>query len=251
MDVNPRKLQWTFKVYVMHLWEVSNKFNKNEINSMEMLLQDMKASSVCFQGDRIQVSILKSLMKKWRGNILEFNMYVMSNFIVVDKKEKIRTTMNRWSINFSQRTTVIPVSHPNVISEVVGKEDPRELITSKGKETKRLAVLIKDLENNSIGCVLFGDMIDQILSYLKKEKGQAFDSYSALRINTDLEEVRVFRDRRLSGKPANSARIIQVSSHGLRSGAEELIRRGDAIIKIIEEVLNSTQASTTCTRSYF
>ncbi|XP_016196227.1 uncharacterized protein LOC107637311 [Arachis ipaensis] len=281
MDVNPRKLQWTFKVYVVHLWEVPNKFNKNEINGMEMLLQDMK-------GGRIQASIPKPLVKKWRGSILEFNMYVMSNFIVVDKKEKIRTTRNRWTINFSQRTTVIPVSHPSfplkafsfkpipellaaeklddsllidVIGEVVGKEDPRELITSKGKETKRLAVLIEDLENNSIGCVLFGDMVDQILPYLKEERvepliviAQCFKpsrwnektsvqshfDYSKLRINADLEEVRVFRDRRLSGKPANSARISQVSSHGPRSGAEEL-RRGEAIVKTIEEVLNSTQ----------
>ncbi|RYR09756.1 hypothetical protein Ahy_B05g078161 [Arachis hypogaea] len=45
MDVNSRKLQWTFKVYVVYLWKVPNKFNENEINGMEMLLQDMKAKS--------------------------------------------------------------------------------------------------------------------------------------------------------------------------------------------------------------
>ncbi|XLR57706.1 hypothetical protein S83_008378, partial [Arachis hypogaea] len=33
-----------------------------------------------------------------------------------------------------------------VIGKVVGKEDPRQLITSKGRETKRLAVILENLE---------------------------------------------------------------------------------------------------------
>ncbi|RYR28492.1 hypothetical protein Ahy_B01g052630 [Arachis hypogaea] len=100
-------------------------------------------------------------------------MYVMSNFIVVDKMEKFKTTTNRWIINFSNRTRVVPVVHSSypleafcfqpilellatdklddsilidVIGEVIGKEDPMEMITSKGKETKRLTILIEDLQ---------------------------------------------------------------------------------------------------------
>ncbi|RYR08214.1 hypothetical protein Ahy_B05g075789 isoform A [Arachis hypogaea] len=106
-----------------------------------------------FKISKIRASIPKPLIKKWRGNILEFSMYVMSNFIV--------------------KTTILLVPHPSfpleafsfkpivellrvdkiddsilidVIGEVVEKEDPRELITSKGRETKRLAILIEDLE---------------------------------------------------------------------------------------------------------
>ncbi|KAL1289288.1 hypothetical protein HN51_057763 [Arachis hypogaea] len=188
MDVNARKLDWNFQVYIVHLWEVPNIFNINDINGIEMVLQDI-------QGGRIQASITKPLVKKWRGKILEFKMYIMTHFIVVDKKEKTRTTNNKWSINFSHRTTVQPVVKPSyplkafcfkpipellaaekledsvlidVIGEVIGKEDPRQLITSKGRETKRLAVILEDLENNSIGCVLFGHMVDQILPYLEE-----------------------------------------------------------------------------------
>ncbi|XP_020970326.1 uncharacterized protein LOC107621143 [Arachis ipaensis] len=101
--------------------------------------------------------------------------------------------------------------------------------------------------NNSIGCVLFGDMVDQILPYLEGERvesqiviAQCFKlsrwnektsvqshfEYSKLRINPDLEEVRDFRNRRLSEKPANSAIISQVSSHGPRSSDDEL-KKGD------------------------
>ncbi|RYQ85602.1 hypothetical protein Ahy_B10g105166 [Arachis hypogaea] len=176
-----------------------------------MILQDIK-------GGRIRTSIPKLLIK-WRGNILEFNMYVMSNFIVVDKKEKIKITTNRWTINFSQKTTVllpiIELLRADKIDNSILIEDPRELITNKGRETKRLAILIEDLENNSIGCVLFGDMVDQILPYLEGERvepqiviAQCFKlsrwiektsvqshfEYSKLRINPDLEEVRDFRN---------------------------------------------------------
>ncbi|RYR34962.1 hypothetical protein Ahy_A10g050030 [Arachis hypogaea] len=173
-------------------------------------------------------------IKKWRGNVVEFNMHVMSNYIVVDEKEKIRTTVNRWTINFSQETTVLLIPHPNVIGEVIEKEDPRKFITSKGRETKHLDVLIKDLENNGIGYVLFENMVDQILPYLEEERvesliviTQCFKSsrwnmhshfeYSKLHINLDLE-------RKLVGKSTNSARINQVLYHGPHSSAEELKR---------------------------
>ncbi|XP_072059828.1 replication protein A 70 kDa DNA-binding subunit A isoform X1 [Arachis hypogaea] len=281
MDVNARKLEWNFQVYVVHLWEVPNRFNEKEINGIEIVLQDV-------QGGRIQASIPKPLLKKWRGKIVEFKMYIMTHFIVVDKKEKTKTTNNRWSLSFSHRTTVQPVSKPSypleafsfkpipelldadkledsvlidVIGEVVGKEDPRELITSKGRETKRLAVILEDLENNSIGCVLFGDMVDQILPYLEegrvepliviaqffkpsrwngKTSVQSHFDVSKLRINPDLDEVKDFRNRRLSEKPSNSTRISQVTSHGPRSGADE-IKNGDVVVKTIEEALSSSQ----------
>ncbi|RYR02651.1 hypothetical protein Ahy_B06g081454 [Arachis hypogaea] len=188
-------------------------------------------------------------------------MYVMSNFIVVDKMEKVNTTTNRWTINFSNRTRVFPIVHPSypleafcfqpiseflaadklddsilidVIGEVVGKEDSRKMITSKGKETKRLTILIEDLENNSIGCVLFEEMVDQILPHLEEE-----------RVEPLIIIAQFFRPRRrLSGKPSGSARIIQVFSHGPSSGIDEL-KKGDVVVKIVEDALKSTQARRT------
>ncbi|QHO24354.1 hypothetical protein DS421_12g371510 [Arachis hypogaea] len=55
----------------------------------------------------------------------------------------------------------------DVIAEVVGKEDPRDLVTTKGKETKHLVVVLEDLEHKKIDCILFGKMVDQILPYLE------------------------------------------------------------------------------------
>ncbi|RYR59846.1 hypothetical protein Ahy_A05g025818 isoform G [Arachis hypogaea] len=196
--------------------------------------------------------------------------------------------MNRWTLNFSHRTVVLLVENPtfplqafrltqisellnadrindsqliDIMGEVVGKEDPKELITSKGKETKRLAILVEDLDNYRIGCVLFGDMVDQILPYLddgrveplivvlqffrpsrwnEKTSVQSHFDISKLRINSDLEEVRDFRDRRLAAIPSNLVRISQVNTNNSHSGADEL-KRGDVTVNTIEEALNSTQ----------
>ncbi|XLU25177.1 hypothetical protein S245_061243, partial [Arachis hypogaea] len=140
-DVNPKKLQSHFKVYVVRIWEVPSKYNEKEIASIEIILQDAK-------------------------------MYTMTNFIVFDHKYKEKNGVSRMVLTFSQRTLVNHVKKPifpleafylksyvdlltadklpdsemfNLIRKVVGKEDPRDLITSKGKETKRLVIILQDL----------------------------------------------------------------------------------------------------------
>ncbi|XP_057739701.1 replication protein A 70 kDa DNA-binding subunit B-like [Arachis stenosperma] len=276
MNVNAKKLEWKFQVYVVRIWKNPNRYNQKEVNSIEMVLQDMK-------GERIQASINKGLFKKWRGFFEEFKMYIMSNFIVVDKMEKIKTTRNRWTLNFSHRTVVVRVENPNsnhpfqylsycdlfgiihcslhIIGEVVGKEDPRDIITSKGKETKRMVVVIADLDNNNLDCVLFGDMVDQIVPHLEdgrveplivvlqffkpsrwneKVSVQSHFDVSKIHVNPDMKEVHDFRKSLLDSVTSNSVRISQVSGHGVQSGAAEL-KRGGVVVKSIEDALNSTE----------
>ncbi|XP_072062067.1 replication protein A 70 kDa DNA-binding subunit A-like [Arachis hypogaea] len=188
-DVNAKKLAWSFKVHVIRIYEVSNRFNLKELNSIEMVLQDSK-------GGRIQASIPKSLVKKWRGVIIEFQMYTMSNFIVIKEINPMKRVIpGTWVFTFSHRTRVdhvVNTSFPlqpfrfrtiphlinagslvdndlfDLIGEIVGKEEPKYLITNKGKETRRLAVVLQDLENNRINCVLFGGMVDQILPHFEE-----------------------------------------------------------------------------------
>ncbi|XP_072087972.1 uncharacterized protein [Arachis hypogaea] len=105
MDVSPKKLAWNFLVHVVRLWKAPCRYNPKEINSIEMVLQDS-------QGGRIQASVPKALVRRWNDNIDEFKMYKMSNFIVVDKREKTKTSMNRWTLNFSHRTVVLLVENP-------------------------------------------------------------------------------------------------------------------------------------------
>ncbi|RYR16665.1 hypothetical protein HN51_067425 [Arachis hypogaea] len=260
MNVNAKKLEWKFQMYVVRIWENPNRYNQKEINSIKMVLQDIK----------------------------EFKMYTMSNFIVVNKMEKIKTTRNRWTLNFSHRTVVVRVENPSfslepfclkpipellaaeklddsqlldIIGEVVGKDDPRDIITSKGKETKHMVVVIADLDNNNLDCVLFGDMVDQIVPHLEdgrveplivvlqffkpsrwndKVSVQSHFDVSKIHVNPDMKEVHDFRKSLLGSVTSNSVRISQVSGHGVQSGAAEL-KRGGVVVKSIEDALNSTE----------
>ncbi|XP_057739914.1 replication protein A 70 kDa DNA-binding subunit D-like [Arachis stenosperma] len=248
-DLNARKLQWNFKVYVIRVWELPNRYNEGEVGTIEVIIEDS-------QGTRLQVSIPKSLVSKWRGVLVQFQMYIMTNFIVVDN-QKGNISRGKYLLFFSHRTIVSHVENPSfplnafrfrtirellnaekiddsalfdMIGKVVGKEDPKELITSKGKETKRLAVILEDLENNRIGCTIFGEMVDQLLRHMQdgrveplivvvqyfkatrwngKTSVQSHFDISQLHIDSNLKDVAEFRSRLLGGEPSSSVRISQ------------------------------------------
>ncbi|KAL4322196.1 hypothetical protein AHAS_Ahas14G0186300 [Arachis hypogaea] len=203
----------------------------------------------------------------------------MRNFIVVGNKIKPRTTNRNWILMFFQRTTITHVNNPSypleafrfrsildllnaerlddtylfdMIAEVVGKEDQRDLVTSTGKETKRMAVVLEDLENNRIGCTLFGEMVDQIRPHLEegsveplivvlqlfkasqwngKTTVQSHFYISKIHIERDLKEVVCFRNRLLSGAPLNSIRIT------------DELKQGSVGVKTIEEALNAAEVA--------
>ncbi|MED6207419.1 hypothetical protein PIB30_035623 [Stylosanthes scabra] len=165
-NIGTKKGHWRLQVYVIRAWKEMHKTNYNEFNSIELILQDIK-------GSRIQASIGKPFLSRHGGSIKEFVMYVMNNFIVVDKKLMPKTTENKWSLNFSNGTTVQRVHQPgfplepfrfcgiselitvdpldcsqliDVIAEVVGKEEPRDITTVTRRPTKRMALKIQDLE---------------------------------------------------------------------------------------------------------
>ncbi|XLS94314.1 hypothetical protein HN51_070322 [Arachis hypogaea] len=214
-------------------------------------------------------------------------MYTMANFIVFDYKYKEKNGVSRIVLTFSQRTLVNHVKKPSfpldafclksyvnlltvdklsdsemfdLIGEVVGKEDPRDLITSKGKETKQLVIILQDLENNRINCILFGELVDHLLLHLEEERAeplivvlQYFKAtrwngkisvqrnfkISKVHINPELTEVIQFKSKLSSPAVSNSTRIsqVKVSSPNAWSALDEL-KHGSVAIKTIEEALN-------------
>ncbi|XP_072060410.1 uncharacterized protein [Arachis hypogaea] len=199
-------------------------------------------------GHRLQASIPKPLVKKWKDVIVEFQMYTMKNFVILDNTTYPKVTPDKYILVFSHQTRVHHVEHPSfpldafrlksfkellnadklddselidIIGEVVGKEDPRDLVTSKGVETKRLAIILQDLDNNKISYALFGKMVDEFLPYLHdgrvepliivlqyfkpnrwngKTSVQSHFYVSKLHINDGLKEVAGFRNRKCSKK---------------------------------------------------
>ncbi|RYR28846.1 hypothetical protein Ahy_B01g053041 [Arachis hypogaea] len=82
-----------FKVYVIRIWEHQTKFNEKE-------------------GGRGHASIPKSIIKKWSGAFQVFQMYIITNFIVVDKRTIKKPTTYHWILNFSHRTEVNHIMNP-------------------------------------------------------------------------------------------------------------------------------------------
>ncbi|RYR35405.1 hypothetical protein Ahy_A10g050555 [Arachis hypogaea] len=156
----------------------------------------------------------------------------------------------------------------DMIAEVVGKEDPRELVTSKGKETRRLAVVLEDLEGNKIGCTLFRETVDHLLPHLEdvreeplivvlqyfeasrwngKTSVQSNFSISKVHVDLELEEVLGFKNRLLNIAPASTSRISQVTTQGAWSATDEL-NNGVVVVKTVEQTLNSKESCRKCSK---
>ncbi|MED6200410.1 hypothetical protein PIB30_084776 [Stylosanthes scabra] len=268
-NIGTKKGHWKVQVYVIRVWKEMHKYKINEVNSIEMVLQDVKGGS-------IQASIPKCLFSRHGSSVEEFKMYVMTTFIVQEKKDMPRTTESKWTLTFSNRTTVDAVLEPafplerfrfrniselltadpidcshlfDVIAEVVGKEEPRDITTVAGRPTKRLALKIQDL-----------DLVDQIQPHMDEERVeplivvfnyleltdgktsvQSHYTTSKLQINPSLPEVIEFRTRLLSDQPSGFVRIASVSSQSGSASINDL-RRGTEKVKSIEKVMNSEEA---------
>ncbi|RYR03447.1 hypothetical protein Ahy_B06g082410 [Arachis hypogaea] len=239
-DVNAKKLAWNFKVFVVRVWTTPNKFNVNEIGSIEM-------------GGRIYAIIPRSMAKKYISVILKFHMYTMSNFIVVDNMTKKKNENPTFSLeafrfrNLAEVHTVEKVEDLelfDIIGEVVRKEDPRKLVTSMGIETKRLVIIVEDLEaddrKNRLSCTLFGEIVDQILPNLDDDRLEplivSHFELSKVHVNPELKEVMSFKKSLLSGSKLTSVRISHQSMQSSWAGTDEL-NNGTTVVKMIEEVL--------------
>ncbi|KAL4359463.1 hypothetical protein AHAS_Ahas08G0079900 [Arachis hypogaea] len=226
----------------------------------------------------MHTKIPRSLISKWKGSIMQFQNYQKTHFIVVANDMGTFITSSKWILCFSHITRVIHVENPyfpleafyfksilnllnadklddsedfDVIVEVVGKEDPRHLVTNKEKEIKRLMVVLEDLE---INCILFRNMVDQILPQLEdgrveplivlfqyfratrwngKTSIQSNFDVSQMHFDNNLKEIMEFQKRLLTVSPSSSVRISQVPSQHAWSGADELNQGSISVTTII------------------
>ncbi|KAL2895919.1 Germin-like protein 9-1 [Bienertia sinuspersici] len=74
-DINPGKDSWRIVVKVIRLWHVPSYIDPSEVQSIEMVLIDQK-------GDKIQASIKRAMIKKFRSLLNEGVSYTMSTFVV-------------------------------------------------------------------------------------------------------------------------------------------------------------------------
>ncbi|MED6197233.1 hypothetical protein PIB30_054763 [Stylosanthes scabra] len=262
-DIHQRKMHWNIQVYVIRMYEVPSYDDRS--------------------GVRIHSSIPKKLMSTWGPRLKEFNMHNMRNFVIMDKRLKVKATQISWTLSFCNRIEVDEVDEVDLptfplepfsfrtipeilnplavtetelfdfVAEVVGKEDPRDLTTSKGLDTKRMAIKLQDLEKNSMRCVLFGSCVDEIMPLITEDRVEPlivvlqffrvnrWDGKTSIQSHFDISKVCV--DAILSDIVEfrnSSVRITQMPTQSSGPGIEQL-RRGQVEIKSIEDAWNSTE----------
>ncbi|MED6127328.1 hypothetical protein PIB30_087053 [Stylosanthes scabra] len=106
-EVHPSKFQLEFHLYIVRLWEAPARSNSHETPTIEMVVEDSK-------GQRIHLQVPRGLYRRWRVHLKEFQMYKITNVVVVDPRmrNKLKTIPCPWYLTFSHRTTVQHVENP-------------------------------------------------------------------------------------------------------------------------------------------
>ncbi|XP_056686315.1 uncharacterized protein [Spinacia oleracea] len=126
--INPSIENITIQARVIRLWSVHAFNNPSETNAIEMVLLDA-------EGGKIQASIKKSFISKWRNVFLKGQAYNISYFGVGKNAGDYKPTMHPYKINFRMFTQAQAV-------EVVASTIPIDGFDFKSYEA------LKDLDNS-------------------------------------------------------------------------------------------------------
>ncbi|XP_057756527.1 replication protein A 70 kDa DNA-binding subunit C-like [Arachis stenosperma] len=100
--MHPPREAWRMKVRVLRLWVVPSFGNHEVPNSMEMILLDEHCG-------KIQATVKKPLLNRFRDHIVEGQVYRMAYFSVVSNHGSYRATSHEFKLVFLHRTTVVAV----------------------------------------------------------------------------------------------------------------------------------------------
>ncbi|RYR73995.1 hypothetical protein Ahy_A02g008594 [Arachis hypogaea] len=181
--MHPPREAWRLKVRVLRLWVVPSFGNHEVPNSMEMILLDEHCG-------KIQATVKKPLLNRFRDHIVEGQVYRMAYFSVVSNHGSYRATSHEFKLVFLHRTTVVAVDEDVIpktcfnmfpFSELLNMTQDYDflvdvigLLTSVGEEKEyaregkivkmiALELTSKDL---TVRCALFGDYVNQVNHFL-------------------------------------------------------------------------------------
>ncbi|MED6109415.1 hypothetical protein PIB30_033391 [Stylosanthes scabra] len=194
-EVHPSKFDLEFHLYVVRLWDAPARCNPNETQTIEMVVEDSK-------GHRIHLQ----------------------------NKEQAEDNSMPLVPGFLAQNHVLPNHTFDFIREIVGKEDPRDVVMNTGGETKWLVIVLQNTEIQRINSILSGNMVIDIAPHLESNLIelvivvlQYFKSnfdLSKIHINADFKEVSEFKKRFLEAGSAMFGRISQVTSDNGWAGAD-------------------------------
>ncbi|CAJ2663339.1 unnamed protein product [Trifolium pratense] len=183
-EINSDRTNWNFKAKIIRLWQV-NDFNRpNMPFSVEMVLMDS-------DGSKIHATIKKTLIYKFKHDVIEGKVYSFENIGVAANTGAYRTTHHPYKLNFQFGSIVQRLSNCDIvkspftfvpISEVVGGlydtdflVDVIGLLTEIGQEreitnqngsTTKLNVISLEADGHKLQCTLFGPYVDELNTFV-------------------------------------------------------------------------------------
>ncbi|RYQ83391.1 hypothetical protein Ahy_B10g102058 [Arachis hypogaea] len=182
---------WRLKARVLRLCVVPSFGNHEVPNSMEMILLDEHCK-------KLQDTVKKPLLNRFRDHIIEGQVYRMAYFTVVSNHGSYRATSHEFKLVFLHRITVVAVDEDVIpktcfnmlpFSELLNMTQDYDflvgvlclsgidvvgLLTSVGeekeyaKEGKIVKMIVLELTSKdlTVRCALFGDYVNQVNHFL-------------------------------------------------------------------------------------
>ncbi|KAJ1384828.1 Nucleic acid-binding, OB-fold [Sesbania bispinosa] len=181
-NISPGKQTWRLKVRVERVWEMFPLDEPAKPFFVEMVLMDSK-------GDKIQASIRKPMMKKFKGVIMEGEVYKMYFFGDVRNMGSFRATRHEYKLLFHSRTKASRCDAANIpfigldpfsskqIRETGGESDflldfvgvltavsDEKRSVRDGRTTRAVQMELID-EKGKAYCTLFGNYVDVVKDF--------------------------------------------------------------------------------------
>ncbi|XP_052114345.1 uncharacterized protein LOC107479910 [Arachis duranensis] len=205
--INPEKEAWNLKVRVIRLWTVPTFTGQLLPNSVEMILVDES-------GCKIQATVRKTMIYRFKQLLTEGRVYVMKLFSVVPNQGSYKATRHQFKLIFQFRTTVrdaicdfIPKSALTIspFTELLETKEDFDFLVVTGFGVPYLVNMLTNL----IDFCLLGRVGLQNVMFASK-----------LGFNLDIPEVAAFRKSSIPHGVSASQPIAFVGS-GKNIGIEE------------------------------
>ncbi|RYR34405.1 hypothetical protein Ahy_A10g049242 [Arachis hypogaea] len=173
--MHPPREAWRLKVRVLRLWVVPSFGNHEVPNSMEMILLDEHCG-------KIEATVKKPLLNRFRDLVVEGQVYRMAYFTVVSNHGSYRATSHEFKLVFFHQTTVVAVDEDVIpktyfnmfpFSDLLNMtEDYDFLVVGEEKEYAKEGKIVKMIvleltsKDLTLRCALFGDYVNQVNNFL-------------------------------------------------------------------------------------
>jgi replication factor A1 len=121
-EINSDRTTWNIRAKIIRLWQVSDFNRANVPFSLEMVLMDAA-------GDKIHATIKKTLIYKFKNDLIEGKVYCFENMGVATNSGAYRSNRHPYKLNFQYGSLVQRLSNFEIlkspynfvpISEIVG-----------------------------------------------------------------------------------------------------------------------------------